>query len=96
MTLHGEQKETQKDVNAIHRQLRIMLANSLAVVGLSWGLDRKRNGTEPILINQTEIGTELQTYSDKPDGSWGSNGRNNDDQATFRIRSPDISCLQCL
>ena len=33
-----------------------MLANFLAVIGLSWGLDQKRSGTEP--------------YTDKPDGSW--------------------------
>ena len=33
-----------------------MLANSLAVIGLSWGLDHKKSGTEP--------------YTDKPDGSW--------------------------
>ena len=37
-----------------------MLAGSLAVVGHSWDLDQKRNGVEPILINQTEMGTELQ------------------------------------
>ena len=53
-------KETKKDVNTFHRQFRIMLANSLAVIGLSWSLEQKRNGTEPILINQTEIGTDLQ------------------------------------
>ena len=56
MTLHGEKKETQKDVNTIHRQLRIMLADSCWDVGHFWDLDQKRNGTE--------------TYSDKPDGSW--------------------------
>ena len=30
------------------------------VVGHSWDLDQKLNGTGPILINQTAIGTELQ------------------------------------
>ena len=34
-TLNGKQKETKDNVNTIHRQLRIMLANSLAVIGLS-------------------------------------------------------------
>ena len=46
----------QKEVNTMHRQLRNMLVNSRAVIGLSWGLDQKRNGTEPTPI--------------KPDGSW--------------------------
>ena len=54
------EKETQKDVNTIHRQLRITLANSLAVVGLSWSLDQKRNGAEPTLTNPTDPGTKLQ------------------------------------
>ena len=58
-TLHGEKKEIQKDVNTIHRQLRNMLANSLAVSGLSWGLDQKRNGTEPTLTNPTDHGIKL-------------------------------------
>ena len=51
---------TKKDVNTTHRQLRIMLAHSLAVVGLSWGLDQKRNGTELTLLNPTDPGTKLQ------------------------------------
>ena len=62
-TLHGERKEIQKDVNTIHRQLRNMLANSLAVIGLSWCLDQKRNGPEPTPTNQTDIRTKLQ-------GTW--------------------------
>ena len=56
MTLHGKKKETKKDVNTIHRQVRIMLANSFAVIGLSWGLDQKRKGTEPTLTNPTDQG----------------------------------------
>ena len=36
-----------------------MLADFLAVNGQSWDLDQKRNGTEPILINQMENGTKL-------------------------------------
>ena len=55
-TSNGEQKETIKDVNTIHRQLRNMLVNPSAVIGLAWSLEQKRNGTE--------------TYTDKPDGSW--------------------------
>ena len=58
-TLYGENEETQKGVNIIHRQLRIMLADSLAVVGHSWDLGQKRNDTEPTLINPTEPGTKL-------------------------------------
>ena len=45
--IDGKQKETKSNVNTIHRQLWIMLANSLAVNGLSWGLDQKRSGAEP-------------------------------------------------
>ena len=52
-------KELQKCVNTIHRQLRIMLADSLAVVGHSWDLGQKRNCTELPLINPTEPGTKL-------------------------------------
>ena len=59
-TLHGEKKEIQKDLNTIHRQLRNMLVNSLAVIGLSWNLDQKRNGTEPTPTNPTDPGIEWQ------------------------------------
>ena len=41
-------------------QLRITLANSLAVIDLSWGLDQRRNGAEPTLTNPTDPGTKLQ------------------------------------
>ena len=54
-TLYGQNKETQKSVNIIHLQLRIMLADFRAVVGHSWDLDQKRNGTGLVL---------------KPDGIW--------------------------
>ena len=53
-TLHGEQKEKQKDVNTIHRQSRNMLANSLVVIGHSWYQDSKRRGKEPVLKKQTD------------------------------------------
>ena len=59
-TLHGEKKEMQKDVNTIHIQTRNMLVNSLAVIGLSRGLDQKRNVTELALTNPTDPGPELQ------------------------------------
>ena len=60
MSMFNDIKETKKDVNRIHRQLRIMLANSLTVIGLSWDLEQKRNGTEPTLTNLTDHGTKLQ------------------------------------
>ena len=41
-----DENEIKKDVNTIHRQLRIMLVNFFAGIGLSWSLDQKRNGTE--------------------------------------------------
>ena len=56
----GTKKETQKGVNTIQRQLRIVLVDSLAVVGLSWELAQKRNGTELALLNPTDPGTQLQ------------------------------------
>ena len=79
-TLRGEQKETQKDVNTIHRQLQIVPANSLAVIGLYWGLDQKRNGTELTLTNSTDPGSNCREH----------------DEEFLRIGSSIISCLQCL
>ena len=78
LTLHGQKKETKKDVNTIHRQLQIMLANSLAVIGLSWGADHKRNGSEPTLTNPTDHEIKLH----RNDGKF------------LRIGSSNISCLQ--
>ena len=40
------------------RQLRIMLVNSLAVIGLSCSLDQKRNNTELTLADPTDLGTK--------------------------------------
>ena len=45
-----------KDVSTKNRQWRIMLADCLAVIGLSWGLDQKRSGTELTLTDQTDHG----------------------------------------
>ena len=59
-TLHGEKKEIQKYENTSHRQLRNMLVNSRAVIGLSWSMDQKRNGMEPTPTNPTDPGTEWQ------------------------------------
>ena len=42
-------------MNTIHRQLRNMLVDSLAVIGLSWAWIRKK---------------WYGTYTDRPDGSW--------------------------
>ena len=44
-----------KSVNIIQVQLRNMFADFRAVVGHSWDLDQKRNGTELTLINTAEI-----------------------------------------
>ena len=43
------EKGIQKEVNTIHRHLRNMLVNSLAVIGLSWGLDQQRTGNRKSL-----------------------------------------------
>ena len=53
-------KEIQKDLNTIHKQMRKKLVNSLAVIGLSWNLAQKRNGTEPTPTNPTDPGIEWQ------------------------------------
>ena len=48
-------------VKIIQRQfLKDMLKDSLAVIGLSLGLDLKRSGTELTTANQMDLGTELQ------------------------------------
>ena len=47
-------------LDIVNVQWRIMLANSFAVIGLSWGLDQKRNGAEPTLTNQTDHWIKLQ------------------------------------
>ena len=59
-SLNGTDKEQKKDVNTTHRQLRIMLVNSFAVIGLCWDLDQKRNSTELTLADPTDLGKKLQ------------------------------------
>ena len=56
-TLYGEKKKMWR--NVILTQLRIMLADFLAVIDHSWDLDHKRNGTELVLISLMEFGTKL-------------------------------------
>ena len=58
-TLNGERKETKEDLNTIHRQLRIMLADFLAVI-FRGALDQKTTGTELTMADPTDLGTELQ------------------------------------
>ena len=65
-TLYGENKETQKSVFRILLQLRSTFADSLAVISLSWGLDQKKSGTEPLLTNQMDHGIEWQKKPWKP------------------------------
>ena len=47
--------------NVILTQLRIMLADFLAVIDHSWDLDHDRNGTELVVISLMEFGTKLLT-----------------------------------
>ena len=54
-----EKKKMQRNVKIILVHLRIMLADFRAVIGHSWDLDQKRNGTELALINLMEFGTKL-------------------------------------
>ena len=49
----------QRNVKIILVKLRIMLADFLAVIGHSWDLDQKRNGTELTLINLMEFELKL-------------------------------------
>ena len=53
------EKKTQRNVKAILTKFRIMLADFFAVMGHSWDLDQKRNGTELIMIILVEFGTNL-------------------------------------
>ena len=59
-TLYGMQQEMMNCLWIIQRQLKSMLKDSLAVIGLSWGLELKRSGTELTIANQMDLGTELQ------------------------------------
>ena len=43
MTLHGKKKETEKDVNTMHKQLQILFANPLAVIGRIMGSNCTEN-----------------------------------------------------
>ena len=54
------EKEKQKDVNTIARECELCSKNSIAVIGLPWCPDQKRNGTELTLANATDPGTTLQ------------------------------------
>ena len=45
-------------VQIIRRQLKSMLKDSLAVIGLSKGLDLKRNATELTIANQMDLGID--------------------------------------
>ena len=55
----SRRKQRKMSIHKIHRQLRIKLADSLAFIVLSCGLDLKRNGAELALTNPTDHGIEL-------------------------------------
>ena len=58
-----DSKGNDETCETIQRQLNSMLVDSLAVIGLSLGLDLKRSGTELTeltITNQMDLGTELQ------------------------------------
>ena len=61
-TLSGIQKEKMNYVLIIQRQLKSLQKESLAVIGLSWGLDLKRSGTELTIANQMYLGIELRKW----------------------------------
>ena len=49
----------QRNVKMILVKFRIMLADFLTIIGHSWELDQKRNGTELALINLMEFEIKL-------------------------------------
>ena len=49
----------QRNVKIILVRLRLMLADFLAVIGLSWDLDQNRHGTELTLMDLMESGLKL-------------------------------------
>ena len=55
-----QEKENKERCEYNPQTVRIMLTDSLAVIGLSWGLDQKRSGAEHTLTNPTDHGTKLQ------------------------------------
>ena len=57
--MESKRKQRKMWIHKIHRQLRIMLADSLAFIVFSWVLDLKRNGAELALTNPTDTGIEL-------------------------------------
>ena len=79
-TLNGEQKETKKDVKTFHRQLRIMLANSLAVIDLSCAWIRREVVRNLRWQTWRIMGSNCTEY----------------DRKIVRIGSSSISCLQGL
>ena len=54
------QREMMNYVKITQSQLKSMLRDSLAVVGLSQGLDLKRSGAELTIANQMDLGIELR------------------------------------
>ena len=49
-------REEMKDyANIIHKVLEKTLEDILAVIGLSWGLDQKRSGTELTMAYQVDL-----------------------------------------
>ena len=57
-TLYMMQKEMMNYVTMLQRQSKNMLEDFLAVIGLSWGLDPKRGGTELTVANHMALGIE--------------------------------------
>ena len=54
------QKEVKNFVKIIQKELKNKLEDFLAVIGLSWGLDPNRSGTEFTMAYQMDLGIELQ------------------------------------
>ena len=59
----GNKEQCESNSQAVAEHARKFPSRSLvflAVVGLSWGLDQKKNGTEPFLTNQMDPGIDWQ------------------------------------
>ena len=59
MTLIGQNEEIKKIVLRMLSELLSMLQDSRKDIGRFWGLDPRRNGTEPMLTNQMRNGIKL-------------------------------------
>ena len=59
-TLNGKQEEMSNYATIIRKVLQNTLDNFLVVIGLTWGLDQRKSGTELTMAYQVKIGRKQQ------------------------------------